>query len=106
VTSEAIDQVTSPLEKFVSRAPSAAPVKVYGARTRRRRLRVDFGRLLAATTASNLSDGIRQAALPLIAASITRDPAQVAGVTFAAQAPWLLFGLTSGAMVDRFNRRR
>jgi MFS family permease len=73
---------------------------------RRRHLQANFTRLLAATTASNLSDGIRQAALPLIAASLTRNPAQVAGVTFAAQAPWLVFGLASGALVDRFDRRR
>ena len=66
----------------------------------------DFTRLWSATAASNLSDGIRQAALPLLVASLTRDPAQVAGVAFAAQAPWLLFGLASGALVDRIERRR
>lgn len=66
----------------------------------------DFSKLWSATAASNLSDGIRTAALPLLAASMTRDPAQVAGVAFAAQAPWLLFGLASGAIVDRYERRR
>lgn len=71
-----------------------------------RRLGSDFTRLWAATAASNLSDGIRQAALPLLVAAMTRSPAQVAGVAFASQAPWLLFGLTSGALVDRIERRR
>lgn len=66
----------------------------------------DFAKLWAATAASNLSDGIRQVALPLLVASLTRSPAQVAGVAFASQAPWLLFGLASGAIVDRFERRR
>lgn len=78
-------------------APTAPP---------RLRLGPDFTRLWAATAASNLSDGIRQAALPLLVASLTRSPAQVAGVAFAAQAPWLLFGLASGAIVDRIERRR
>ena len=66
----------------------------------------DFSKLWAATAASNLSDGIRQAALPLLVASLTREPALVASVAFASQAPWLLFGLASGAIVDRFERRR
>ena len=66
----------------------------------------DFNRLLGATAASNLSDGIRVAALPLLAAATTTDPRQIAGVAFATQAPWLIFGITSGAIVDRFERRR
>lgn len=70
------------------------------------RLGADFGRLWGATAASNLSDGIRVAALPLLAASTTSDPRQIAGVVFATQAPWLVFGMASGAIVDRFERRR
>lgn len=66
----------------------------------------DFLRLWAATAASNLSDGIRIAALPLLAAATTSDPRQIAGVAFATQAPWLVLGLASGAIVDRFERRR
>src|SRR5688572_33010804 len=37
---------------------------------------------------------------------MTRSPAHVAAVAFASQAPWLLFGLASGALVDRVERRR
>ena len=43
---------------------------------------------------------------PLLAASLTRDPILVAGLTFAQSVPWLLFPLISGALVDRLDRRR
>jgi MFS family permease len=49
---------------------------------------------------------VREAALPLLAASLTRDPAKVAAVAFAGRLPWLLFSLVSGALVDRTDRRR
>ncbi|MBE1586050.1 MFS family permease [Nonomuraea angiospora] len=55
---------------------------------------------------SNLGDGIRMAALPLLAAAITSDPVAVAGVAIAGQSPWLLFGLFAGAIIDRFDQRR
>ena len=55
---------------------------------------------------SNLGDGITLVAGPLLAASLTRDPALVAGLTFAQRLPWLLFSLLSGALVDRLDRRR
>jgi len=45
-------------------------------------------------------------ALPLLAATLTRDPVLVAGLTTLAFLPWLLFGLLSGALVDRTDRRR
>jgi MFS family permease len=44
-------------------------------------------------------------ALPLLAASYTRDPVLVAGLTTFAFLPWLLFALLSGALVDRVDRR-
>jgi MFS family permease len=65
-----------------------------------------FTRLLAAAGVSNLGDGVAQAAMPLLVASLTRDPLLVAGATIASQGPWLLFALVSGAMVDRLDRRR
>lgn len=65
-----------------------------------------FSRLWAATAASNLSDGLRLAVLPLLAATLTDNPALVAGVAVASQAPWLLLGLIAGAVVDRYDRRR
>lgn len=64
-----------------------------------------YRRLWASATLSNLGDGIRAAAFPLIASSLTRDPALVAGVTVAATLPWLLLGLPAGAIVDRADRR-
>ena len=65
-----------------------------------------FHKLWAASAASNLSDGITLVAAPLLAASLTRDPALVAGLAFAQRLPWLLFGLPSGALADRLDRRR
>ncbi|CAN5838352.1 hypothetical protein BH24CHL6_BH24CHL6_07530 [soil metagenome] len=40
-----------------------------------------FGQLFTASAVSNLGDGLRLAALPLLAASLTRDPGAVAAVT-------------------------
>jgi MFS family permease len=54
---------------------------------------------------SNLSDGVYLVAAPLLAASLTRDPVLVAGVSFAFGLPWIIFPLVSGALVDRLDRR-
>ncbi|HEX7743695.1 MAG TPA: MFS transporter, partial [Micromonosporaceae bacterium] len=70
------------------------------------RLGADFGKLWSASAISNLGDGITMAAGPLLIASITADPALVAGAVFVQQLPWLLFSLVSGAYVDRLDRRR
>jgi MFS family permease len=64
-----------------------------------------FRRLWAAVGVSNLGDGVASAALPLLAAALTRDPALVAGLAIAQQLPWLLFALPAGAIVDRSDRR-
>lgn len=66
----------------------------------------EYRKLWAASAVSNLGDGITLVAGPLLAASLTRDPALVAGLTFAQRLPWLLFSLLSGALVDRLDRRR
>ena len=66
----------------------------------------EYRKLWAASTISNLGDGLTLVAGPLLAASLTRDPVLVAGVVFAQRAPWLLFPLISGALVDRLDRRR
>lgn len=55
---------------------------------------------------STLGDGVRGAALPLLAASLTKSPGAVAAVAFAGSLPWLLFSLVSGALVDRLDRKR
>jgi MFS family permease len=64
-----------------------------------------FWRLYASSATSNLADGMGRTALPLLAASYTRDPVLVAGLTTFAFLPWLLFALVSGALVDRVDRR-
>jgi MFS family permease len=66
----------------------------------------NFRRLLAASAAANLADGIFQVALPLVALSVTRDPAAFAAVTLVARLPWLLCALPAGALADRLDRRR
>jgi MFS family permease len=65
-----------------------------------------YHKLWTAQTISNLGDGIFLSALPLLAATLTRDPLPISLVTFASWLPWLLFGLVSGALVDRWDRRR
>jgi MFS family permease len=65
-----------------------------------------YTRLWTATTISNLGDGVTLAAGPLLAAHLTNDPRQVAGLAVAQRLPWLLFALVAGALVDRWDRRR
>ena len=55
---------------------------------------------------SNLGDGMYLAALPLLAATLTRDPLAVSVVTVASWLPWPLFALPAGVLVDRLDRRR
>ena len=71
----------------------------------RGRLGPNYWRLWSASAVSNLGDGVRVTALPLLAASITRDPVAVSGVFVAGFLPWLLLSLVSGALVDRWDRR-
>lgn len=65
----------------------------------------DYYRLWSAHTLSNLGGGIYFAALPLLASTVTDQPALVAGVAAAIELPWLLFGMLAGAIADRFDRR-
>ena len=65
-----------------------------------------FWRLWSASMASNLADGIRSAAFPLLAAAISRDPLAVAMVAVAQQLPWLLLGLWGGVVADRVDGRK
>ena len=69
------------------------------------RLGASFWRLFTSSSTSNLSDGILQAALPLLAATLTRDPVAVSVLGALAFLPWLLFALPAGTLVDRVNRR-
>ncbi len=64
-----------------------------------------FRRLFAASATSNLADGIGRTAVPLLAATHTRNPLLISGLVTFAFLPWLLFALPSGALVDRLDRR-
>ena len=92
--------------------PTAAAAAVRPGRRRSARAALDdglgrgFWTLFSASLLANLSDGIFQIALPLLAVSLTPEPALVAGVTFASRLPWLVFALIAGALADRFDRRR
>ncbi|MEU5669901.1 MFS transporter [Micromonospora sp. NPDC047753] len=70
------------------------------------RLGADFTKLWTAAAVSNVGDGVTMAAGPLLVASVTDEPAFIAGAVFAQQLPWLLFALISGAYVDRLDKRR
>jgi MFS family permease len=65
-----------------------------------------FNRLWLAAGISNVGDGLHYTAIPLLAASITRDPVELSWVEVALFLPWLLFALPAGAWVDRVDRRR
>lgn len=66
----------------------------------------DFRKIWPASAISNLGDGAMLAAGPLLVASVTDDPLAVGAAAFVQQLPWLLFALISGALVDRFDRRK
>ena len=65
-----------------------------------------FRRLWVASALSNLADGVFQVALPLLAVTLTKSPALVAGVALAQRLPWLVMALPAGALADRLDRRR
>jgi len=69
------------------------------------RLGVGFRWLLASSWSTNLSDGIRLAAGPLLVASQTDDALLVALAALVQWLPPLLFGLYAGALSDRLDRR-
>ena len=64
-----------------------------------------FARLWTASIASNLADGIGRLAVPLLAVSLTTDPMAIAVIGALAYVPWLFFGIPSGVLVDRMDRR-
>ncbi len=65
-----------------------------------------YRRLVSASAASNLADGVFQVALPLLAVRLTHSPTLVAGVALAMRLPWLIVALPAGALADRLDRRR
>ena len=62
-----------------------------------------FNRLLVAWFASLTGDGMRFAALPLLALTLVPSPAAVSAVAAATALPWLLVALPAGALVDRLD---
>jgi MFS family permease len=65
----------------------------------------NYRKLLASHAISNLGDGVRLSALPLLAATLTRDPVAIASLTFASFTPAIVFGLFAGVLADRLDRR-
>lgn len=61
--------------------------------------------LLAATGASMIGQGVALAAMPLLAASVTRDPLGVSLITVATYTASLIVGLPAGALADRWPLR-
>jgi MFS family permease len=95
-------ELERPPEARATGGRSAAPVQPsrFGPRLPR-----NFRLLWGATALSNLGDGLRLVALPLLATSVTDDPRLIAGVTVAERLPWLFFILPGGAWADRYDRR-
>lgn len=71
-----------------------------------KRLGLPFWKVWGASAVTNLGDGIGFTAVPLLAASLTRDPTQIAGLSLALTLPWLLFSLHAGAILDRVDRKQ
>ena len=68
-------------------------------------LGVTFNKIWSAAMFSKFADGLFGAAIPLLAASLTRDPILIAIQANLFLLPWLLFAIPIGALVDRLNRR-
>src|SRR5574342_306809 len=64
-----------------------------------------FWTFWSAAALANVGDGIRLAAFPLLAASLTTNPVGVAAVTAAQALPWLVTGLLAGSLADRRGAR-
>ncbi len=64
-----------------------------------------FRRLWAADALSTAGDGFTMIAAPLLMLTLTSNPILIAGAAAAPQVPWLIVGLASGVIVDRFDKR-
>lgn len=74
--------------------------------TKQSKLGRAYQKLFAASTISNLGDGIGQIAYPWLASAVTRNPLLVALVTVFQRLPWLVFSLPAGVITDRYERRK
>ncbi len=75
-------------------------------RPARRSLGSSYRKLFAATTLSNIGDGMSTIAYPWLASAITRNPILIACVAVAQRLPWLVFTLPAGVITDRVDRKR
>jgi MFS family permease len=73
---------------------------------KRRSLGPGFRALYLGSLVTNTGDGIRLAALPLLATTLTSSPLLISAVTAAQYLPWVTFAPVGGALVDRWERRR
>lgn len=64
-----------------------------------------FNKIWSAAMFSKFADGLTGAAIPLLAATLTRDPILIAIQANLFMLPWLLFAIPIGALLDRLNRR-
>lgn len=64
-----------------------------------------FHWLMAAYSRAALGDGLMAGALPLLITAATTSPLVVSLLPAAVGAPWLLFGLAAGVLVDRADNR-
>src|SRR5258706_12191259 len=64
--------------------------------------RAGLTRVWSAVGVSSLGDGAFLAAVPLAAATVTRNPTEVAAVTAAMYLPWFLVQPVAGALLERW----
>src|SRR5690625_7628101 len=70
------------------------------------RLGKQFAALFTASSLSNLADGILSVGIGLVAINMTTSPTLISLAAAAFTLPWLLFGVYSGVIIDRSDRRR
>ena len=66
----------------------------------------DFVLLWAGQAISSIGSQVSAFALPLLVLALTNSPAQAGLLTALQRAPYLLFSLPVGALIDRWNRKR
>lgn len=65
----------------------------------------NYVRLIGASGATNLADGVASVAFPWLTTLVTRDPFLVGLVAFVGRFPWLLLSVPAGVITDRSDRR-
>ncbi|MFB7512268.1 MFS transporter [Streptomyces sp. NPDC056144] len=85
---------------------AATGEKAHEAGSQRTRLGSDFSRLWWSAAVSSLGDGATIAAGPLLATHLTDDPRLIGAASVAFTAPFILFGIPAGLLVDRVDIRK